>query len=286
VTVTTATSYVARLGARIRSVGSVLCLGLDPDPDDLPVRFSRDIAGVERYVRLLVDVAGPYAAAVKPNLAFWEALGPDGMAALERLRADLPADVPVIVDAKRGDIGSTAARQAVAIVQRLAADAVTLNPYLGRDGIDPFLERGAFGYILCRTSNPSARDLQDVPVRSVGGTEPFHLAVARLVAQWEEATPGRLGLVIGATDVTPAPAIREAAPALPFLVPGVGAQRGDAAAPLDWGPATAGDAGTAPAGGLVVNVSRGIARVPDGADAEASIDGAARDWAARLRVLA
>ncbi len=285
-TVSAGTTYVDRLGARIRSVGSSLCLGLDPDPDELPARFSRDVAGVERYVRLLVEIGGPYAAAVKPNLAFWEALGPEGIAALERIRADLPADMPVIVDAKRGDIGSTAARQAVAIVDRLRADAVTLNPYLGRDSIDPFLERGAFGYILCRTSNPSAGDLQDVALRGADGGEPLHLAVARLVARWERATPGRLGLVVGATDIAPAPAIRAAAPALPFLVPGVGAQRGDAVAPLRWGPATAGDAGEAPGGALVVNVSRGISRVTEEADPEAAIEAAARDWAARLRVLA
>ena len=285
-TVTTDTTYVGRLGARIRSVGSVLCLGLDPDPDELPEGFSRDVAGVERYVRLLVEIGGAYAAAVKPNLAFWEALGPDGMAALERIRADLPADLPMIVDAKRADIGSTAARQAVAIVDRLGADAVTLNPYLGRDSVDPFLERGAFGYILCRTSNPSAPDLQDMAVRDRDGAEPLHLAVARVVAGWETATPGRLGLVVGATDIAPAPAIRAVAPALPFLVPGVGAQLGDAVAPLEWGPATAGDAGEAPAGALVVNVSRGISRVPEDADPETAIETAARDWAARLRVLA
>ena len=285
-TVAAGAAYLDRLRARTRTVRSVLCLGLDPDPEELPPGFARDVAGVERFVRLLVDVAGRHAAAVKPNLAFWEALGPEGLAALERIRADLPSDLPVIVDAKRGDIGSTAARQAVAIVERLAADAVTLNPYLGRDSIDPFLERGAFGYILCRTSNPSAVDLQDELVRRADDAEPLHLAVARVVSGWEGAAPGRLGLVVGATDVTRPPAIRDVAPALPFLVPGVGAQGGDTAAALDWGPATEGDAASAAGGSLVVNVSRGISGVPPGADPEAAIDAAARDWAARLRVLA
>ena len=129
-----AATYLERLGARSRKTGTVLCLGLDPDPDTLPAGFGRDLAGLERFAALLLEAAAPYAAAVKPNLAFFEAYGSAGMAALERLRASLPSDLPVIADAKRGDIGSTAARQATALFDQLGADAVTVNPYLGARG--------------------------------------------------------------------------------------------------------------------------------------------------------
>ena len=129
-----AATYLVRLGARSKKADTVLCLGLDPDPDTLPAGFGRDLAGLERFAALLLEAAAPYAAAVKPNLAFFEAYGSAGMAALERLRASLPSDLPVIADAKRGDIGSTAARQATALFDQLGADAVTVNPYLGARG--------------------------------------------------------------------------------------------------------------------------------------------------------
>ena len=122
-------TYLERLAARSAATGTVLCLGLDPDPAALPPGFSPDLRGVEAFARLLLEAAAPYAAAVKPNLAFFEAFGSEGIAALERLRAGMPADLPVVLDAKRGDIGSTAARQAVALFDRLGGDAVTANPY-------------------------------------------------------------------------------------------------------------------------------------------------------------
>ena len=156
-------TYLERLAARSAATGTVLCLGLDPDPATLPDGFSRDLAGVERFATLVVEAAAPYAAAIKPNLAFFEAFGSAGMAALERIRARIPADVPVLVDAKRGDIGTTAARQAVALFDGLGADAVTVNPYLGAEAIAPLLERlDRFAYVLCRTSNPGAGELQDL----------------------------------------------------------------------------------------------------------------------------
>src|SRR5689334_13379687 len=133
-------SYLERLGARTARAGSVLCLGLDPDPAALPAGFSRDLAGVERFASLVIEAALPCAAAVKPNLAFFEAYGSPGMAVLERLRASIPSDVPVIADAKRGDIGSTAARQAAALFDALDADAVTVNPYLGSEAIASLIE--------------------------------------------------------------------------------------------------------------------------------------------------
>jgi orotidine-5'-phosphate decarboxylase len=145
--------FLERLAARSAAVGSVLCLGIDPDPAALPPGFSADIVGVEAFACLLVEAASPYASAVKPNLAFFEAFGSAGIAALERIRAVVPDDLPFIADAKRGDIGSTAARQAVALFDRLGADAITVNPYLGSEAIAPLLERtDRFAYVLCRTS--------------------------------------------------------------------------------------------------------------------------------------
>jgi len=121
-------TYLERLATRTASTGTVLCLGLDPDPAALPAGFEPDIRGVEAFARLVLEAASPFAAAVKPNLAFFEAFGSAGIAALERLRATLPGDLPVVMDAKRGDIGSTAARQAVALFDGLGADAITVSP--------------------------------------------------------------------------------------------------------------------------------------------------------------
>src|SRR5262249_8153504 len=157
--------YLDRLATRSAAAGTVLCLGIDPDPAALPSAFSQDVSGIERFARLLVDVAAPYAAAVKPNLAFFEAFGSAGIAALGRVRAAVPPGIPVIIDAKRGDIGSTAARQAVALYDGLGADAITVSPYLGEEAIAPLLERaGRLAYVLCRTSNPGAPELQSLVV--------------------------------------------------------------------------------------------------------------------------
>jgi orotidine-5'-phosphate decarboxylase len=272
--------YLARLSIRIAKVGTVLCLGVDPDPDALPAGFTRDVAGVERFAELLLDAAMPRAAAVKLNLAFYEAFGSEGIAALERLRARVPGDVPFIADAKRADIGSTAARQAAAIFDALGADAVTLNPYLGRDALEPFLAHpDRFAYVLCRTSNPGAAEFQALSVEGV----PLYLAVAERVAGWA-ADGAPVGLVVGATAPAELAQVRAAAPALPFLVPGLGAQGGDAAAVLAAGPVTAG-AGTSIRGGaLLVNVSRGIASAALGqGDPATALASAAEHWAGVLR---
>ena len=286
--------YLERLAARSAATGSVLCLGLDPDPDTLPDGFSRDIAGLERFAELVLEAALPCAAAVKPNLAFYEAFGSVGIAALERLRATIPADVPVLIDAKRGDIGSTAARQAVALFDGLGADAVTVNPYLGEEAITPLISRvDRFAYVLCRTSNPGAAELQGLRVAEDATTdapeEPLHARVARRVASWGPG--GTVGLVAGATAPEELESIRAIAPGLPFLVPGIGAQGGDVEPVLRHGPASAGPAGGRPGGGLLVNVSRGIAGAATAADTGGAGDplervaAAARAWAARLPVL-
>jgi orotidine 5'-phosphate decarboxylase subfamily 2 len=284
--------YLERLAARASAVGSVLCLGLDPDPGALPEGFSRDLAGIERFARLLVETAGPFAAAIKPNLAFFEAFGSAGIAALDRIRASVPGDIPVIADAKRGDIGSTAARQAAALFDGLGADAVTVNPYLGSEAVNPLMERlDRFAYLLCRTSNPGAGELQDLDVAAapVAGApaEPLYARVARLATGWGPG--GTVGLVVGATAPAELAAIRAIAPGLAFLIPGVGAQGGDTAAALAHGRATAAPAGGRPGSGLLISVSRGIASAGGSgtgpADLEERLAAAAQDWSKALPVL-
>ena len=277
-----AETYLERLGRRTERVGTWLCLGIDPDPTALPAGFTADVAGVEAFARLLIEAASQYAAAVKANVAFFEAFGSSGIAALERLRATVPADVPFIADAKRGDISTTAARQATALLDALGADAVTLNPYLGSDAIAPFLERrDRFVYVLCRTSNPGGAEFQ---LLRLADGEPLYVRVAREVAQWSPAGE-RVGLVVGATATSELAFIRDAAPDMAFLVPGIGAQGGDVAAVRANGPARAGRAATLPGAGLLVNVSRGIAgAATESGDPGAALEHAAKEWAEQLRI--
>ncbi len=283
-------TYLERLAVRTATVRTALCLGVDPDPEALPARFSADLRGVEAFTEVLLDAALPYAAAVKPNLAFFEAFGADGLAALERLRLRIPSGVPVVIDAKRGDIGSTAARQAVALYDRLGADAITVSPYLGSEAITPLLDRPErFAYVLCRTSNPGAGELQDLQVAgdldAEWPSEPLYVRIARRVSLWNERF-GTAGLVVGATAPDEMALLRSVAPELAFLVPGIGAQGGDVDATMANGPAAGGDAAGRPGGGLLVNISRGIAGAEKGApDPAAALAAAAAEWSARLPVL-
>jgi orotidine-5'-phosphate decarboxylase len=283
-------AYLDLLAARTRSVGSVLCLGIDPDPSSLPAGFGTGLAGLERFTGLLLEAALPFAAAVKPNLAFFEAFGSGGLAALERLVRRIPPDVPVIADAKRGDIGSTAARHATAIFDVLGAHAVTASPYLGAEAIEPLLARTErFVYVLCRTSNPGAGEIQGLPIAadltSGRPAEPLYERVAAIAAGWGDRF-GTVGLVVGATAPAELAAVRGIAPSLPFLVPGIGAQGGDLATTLAAGPARDGDAGASPGGALLVNVSRAIAGAAAGAtDAGEALAAAAADWSRRASVL-
>lgn len=261
--------FLGRLVARRELIGNPLCLGVDPHPDQLPDGLTADVDGIERFARGLIEAVGPRVVAVKINIAFFEAFGSAGWAALERTRADVPADLVCVIDAKRGDIGSTAERYAAAVFEHLDADAVTLSPYLGEDAIEPFLDypgRGA--YLLARTSNPSAERLQGL---RVDGT-PLHLAVARWVAErWRD---GRVGLVVGATAPEELAAIRAAVPGPAFLVPGVGAQGGDLASAVRHA-----DGLLAP--GLVA-VSRGIAAASRGRDWQAAAEAAASALGVRM----
>ena len=287
-------TYLERLAARTRQTGSVLCVGVDPQPEALPDGFSPNLAGVERFCEVLLDATVPYAAAVKPNVAFFEAFGSAGIAALERLRGRVPADVPFVADVKRGDIGTTAARQAVALYDILGVDAVTANPYLGSEAIEPLIARGdRFAYLLCRTSNPGAGELQGLEVAadpsSGAPAEPLYARVARRAQAWGPG--GTVGLVVGATAPVELERIRGIAPGLALLVPGVGAQGGEVEPVLHFGPATAAPAGGRAGGGLLVNVSRGISGAGNKAEASATgadvgelLAAAAREWSARLRI--
>ena len=259
-----------RLRARIDRLGAPLCLGIDPHPDALPDELSRDVRGIETFARGLVAAAAEHAAAVKVNVAFFEAFGSAGWAALERLVGDLPDDQFLLLDAKRGDIGSTAERYAASLFGRLGADAVTLSPYLGEDAVEPFLAYpGRVVYLVVRTSNPSAGRLQDL---SVGGT-PLHEHVASWAAStW---TDGRVGLVVGATAPAELAHLRRIAPGPGFLVPGVGSQGGDLAAALACCHGTA-------APGLV-SISRGIAAASRGGDWRSAAAALAQTWLGRMQ---
>ena len=262
-------SVLERLRARRDVVGAPLCLGIDPHPDRLPEGLGPDLAGVERFARGLVEAASGEAVAVKINVAFFEAFGAAGWATLERIRADVPGELVCIIDAKRGDIGSTAERYAEAIFGALDADAVTLSPYLGEDAIEPFLAHEArLVYVLARTSNPSAARLQEL----VSGDEPLYLHVARWASErWRD---GRVGLVVGATAPDELQRIRAAVPGPAFLVPGVGMQGGDIDAA-----ATCADGAWAPG---IVSVSRSIAEASRGADWPEAARAAASAFRGRL----
>jgi orotidine 5'-phosphate decarboxylase subfamily 2 len=269
---TASASPVERLRQRLADVGAPLCLGIDPHPDRLPEGLPPSATGIEAYARGVIEAASPYAVAVKINVAFFEAYGAAGWAALERVRADVPAGTVVILDAKRGDIGPTAERHAAALFGHLAADGVTLSPYLGEDAIEPFLAYpGRLVYVLARTSNPSAGRLQDLPIGADGLR--LHESVATWVAErW--AGDERMGLVVGATAPAELERLRTLAPGPPFLVPGVGVQGGDLAAAVHTCHGT-----LAPG---VVNVSRGIA-ASRGVDWQADAAAAAQRWVSLLR---
>ena len=260
------TTPLERLRARLAALGAPLCLGIDPHPDDLP----DGVDDIEAFARGLIEAAVGEAVAVKINVAFFEALGATGWAALERVRGDVPADVLCILDAKRGDIGSTAERYAEGLFGHLTADAVTLSPYLGEDAIEPFLAHpDRLVYVLARTSNPSAPRIQDLVVDG----QAVHLRVARWVA--ETWTDGRVGLVVGATAPRELAELRASVPGPGFLVPGVGVQGGDLAASVAachgmWAPG-------------LVSVSRGIAGASRGIDWREAAAAAARTLRSRMR---
>lgn len=243
------TPFFQQLEARARETGSLICVGLDPHPTDLSEPTAQ---AAKAFCLRLIEATAAEVTAFKPNAAFFEAFGPEGWQALQEVIAAIPTGIPVILDAKRGDIASTAEAYARSAFETLGASAITLNPYLGQDSILPFIQNPARGcFILCKTSNPGSGDLQDLPL-SNGST--LYEQVARLAQQWNER--GNVGLVAGATHPTALKRIRQAAPNLWILAPGVGAQGGDLSAALQAGLRSDGL-------GLLIPVSRAVARAAD-----------------------
>ncbi len=246
------TNAWAKLEAATAATGGSLCVGVDPQPSLLPQFLSDDTDPLQSFGNAVIEATQGLAAAYKLNAAFFEAAGPTGISALGRLvQRVLEGTALAIVDAKRGDVAHTSRAYAAALFDQLGADAVTVNPYLGYDGLEPFLSRDGKGvFVLCRTSNRGAKDFQEMECRVGEKTVPLYLAVALKVAGWNEAH-GTCGLVVGATAPAEVAEVRAAAGALPLLLPGVGAQGGDLAA------AIAGARG----GAYLISVSRSL--IPD-----------------------
>jgi orotidine-5'-phosphate decarboxylase len=232
---------------------SLVCVGLDPDPRLMPEKM-----GVYEFNKAIIEATSDLVCAYKPNLAFYEAMGEEGMKALTNTLKCIPSDVVTIGDAKRGDIGNTAKAYAGALFEVLGVDAATLNPYLGFDSIEPFLQykdRGCF--ILCRTSNSGALDFQSLKCETPGGLRPLFQIVADKAGQWN--TAGNIGLVVGATYPDELKLIRQEHPDMPILIPGVGAQGGDVAVTIKNGVSPQGDK-------AVINSSRQILYASKGKD--------------------
>ena len=260
-------SFVQRLSAIQQEKGTKLCVGLDPDPERLPPHLLRKAPAYTQAVRTfneaIVEATHEHACAFKLNFAFYEALGPAGWDVLKHTISAMPDDVLVIADAKRGDIGNSARFYAQAVFEQLKCDACTVSPYMGKDAVEPFLTyEGRATFVLARTTNEGARALQECRCEE----EPIYVRVARLVAGWDETAPGTAGLVAGATDLDSLRVLREKAPRLPFLIPGVGAQGGDPRAVIQ--------AASTEQGTVLVNSSRSIIYASEGDD---FADAAARE---------
>ena len=225
--------FAERLDQRMRAVDSLVCVGLDPDfdrlfPDGEPASAAEAADTIVRVNRTIIEATGPYVCAYKPNLAFYLPLGADGVRALIETRRLIPTDIPVILDAKANDMGNTAERYAEAYLDRWGFDAITANPYLGEEGLAPFLRREGKGVlILSKNSNSGSTDFQDLMMGDTGLV--LSDLVARRAAEWQSVYPASVGLVVGATFPERLGQIRALAPNLPILLPGVGAQGGDVA---------------------------------------------------------
>ena len=240
---------------------SWLCIGLDPDPELMPP------VDVLQFNKAIIEATYDLVCAYKPNLAFYEAMGSEGIAILEKTIKHVPGDIAVIGDAKRGDIGNTARVYAKALFSILGFDAATVNPYLGYDSIEPFIscrDKGVF--ILCRTSNKGAADFQDLRTDGL----PLYEAVAKKAREWN--IHGNIGLVVGATYPEELKRVRSMCPDMPLLIPGVGAQGGDLASAVGYGVDARGEK-------AIINVSRQILY----ASKEKNFALAARNVAEKLR---
>ncbi len=267
-------TFLDMLGDAERQNNSMLCVGLDPEPTRFPGKFKGDSNKIYDFCAAIVDATADLVIAFKPQIAYFAAHRAEGQLErlMEHMRRVAPT-VPIILDAKRGDIGSTAEQYAVEAFERYGADAVTLSPFMGFDSVAPYLKfdgKGAF--LLCRTSNPGGNDLQNQRLSSVEGSPLLYEHVANL-AQGPWNLNGQLGLVVGATYPAEIERVRAIAPTLPLLIPGVGAQGGDAVATVK--------AGRTAQGQIIVNSSRAILYASAGDD----FAGAARREAQKTRDL-
>jgi orotidine-5'-phosphate decarboxylase len=239
--------FIDKLLSAARQNKSWLCIGLDPDPSLMPKTNLLD------FNKAIVDATADLVCAYKPNLAFYEALGIDGIKALQKTTEYIPDSIPIIGDGKRGDIGNTAGAYAKALFETFGFDAATINPYLGHDSVGPFLEYKDKGiFILCRTSNPGAVDFQNLT--DATGV-PLYKAVARKAREWD--IRGNVGLVVGATYPEELKAIRQLCPEMPILIPGIGAQGGDLASAVKNGIDARGEKAIIAASRQVLYASKG-----------------------------
>lgn len=263
-------SFIATLQQRWKEADSMLCVGLDPDVRRIPAHLGHGPAAIRRFCFDIIDATADLACAFKPQIAYFSAWGAE--AQLEKLIAHIrskAAHVPIILDAKRGDIGATAKQYAREAFVRYDADAVTLSPFMGFDSVEPYLEYPQKGvFLLCRTSNPGGDDFQSLRLSSIVGDPHLYQHLAFL-AQGPWNINGQVGLVVGATYPAELANIREIAPTLPLLIPGVGAQGGDAIATVQ--------ASWAGPGSIAVNSSRAILYASEGPDFAEAARKAAED---------
>ncbi|MCF8168720.1 MAG: orotidine-5'-phosphate decarboxylase [Rhodoferax sp.] len=249
-------TFLEKLRTAERQNGSMLCVGLDPDPTRFPPKFHHDERKIFNFCADIVEATADLVIAFKPQIAYFAAHRAEEQ--LERLIAHIHVtapQVPVILDAKRGDIGSTAEQYAIEAFERYGADAVTLSPFMGFDSVAPYLKHhGKGAFLLWRTSNPGGDDFQSQRLASVAGAPLLYEHIARL-AQGPWNLNGQLGLVVGATYPTEIERVRALAPTLPLLIPGIGAQGGDALATVRAGWRGNAEASTGP---IIVNSSRAI----------------------------
>jgi orotidine-5'-phosphate decarboxylase len=222
-------NFLEKLTDATERNNSLLCIGLDPDPELMPARMD-----VFKFNKAIIDATSGLVCAYKLNLAFYEALGLDGLDAMKRTIKYVPDNIPVIGDAKRGDIGNTAKAYARAIFDVFNFDAATVNPYLGFDSVEPFIEHWERGvFILCRTSNPGAADFQNLRLQTEHEQLPLFEIVALRAAQWNKHA--NIGLVVGATYPEELKLIRQNHPDMLLLIPGIGTQGGDLASAVRYG---------------------------------------------------
>jgi orotidine-5'-phosphate decarboxylase len=246
-------NFLEKLALACKKNRSLLCVGLDPDTALMPAR-----TGIFEFNKAIIDATADLVCAYKPNIAFYEAQGNKGLEALYRTREYIPKEIPVIVDAKRGDIGNTARAYAHSLFDRFNFDAATVSPYLGSDSLEPFIRyRDRSVFILCRTSNKGAEDFQSLPVKTERGLKMLFEIVAEKVNEWNKN--GNLGLVVGATYPEELKLIRERYPEMPLLIPGVGAQGGELKLVVKYGV----DAGREK---TVINSSRQVLYASNGRD--------------------